>query len=992
MSVNSSTLPSGEIIMDSEHIERFNDIGKSHYDYRRYRGLKLSNGLKVFLASDAETDKSAAALTVEVGSMSDPNDIPGLAHFCEHMLFLGTEKYPNENAYATYLSENGGSSNASTYGDNTKYYFDVAPNHLDGALDRFAQFFIAPLFTESATEREINAVDSEHDKNIATDLWRTKQVSKSLADPNHPYSKFGTGSKETLLEEPLKNGINVRDELIKFHDKWYSANIMSLAVFGKESLDDLEKMVVSKFSGIVNKNIEAPRWERSPYLPEHQASKLSIVPVKDSRSLTISFPTGDIEKHYKSAPEHYLSHLLGHEGKGSILSELKNKGWCNSLLAGHSPSARGFGFFDVSVDLTQEGFDNVNEIIKIIFQYINMLKTNEPKRWIFDEYCNLSEAQFRFKCKETPIGLVTTVVHSMQLYPMNEVLTAPFLISEFRPDLIKDLEQQLTPKNCRIIVVGQKLAPIANSVEKWYGTKYHNEKIDDEVLNEWSNCGLNPKLSFPDPNPFIPTDFDLLPIDKDAEKYPVIIHDTPVMRVWFKQDTEFLRPKALMHFDFFSHIAYLDPLNCNMTHMFVNLLRDQLREYLYEAELAGLKLNISNASSGMSLSISGYSDKQKVLLEKILDHIFSFEFDENRFEILKEQLARGLKNFKAEQPYQHAVYYLTLILTERAWSKEELFDAIKLMTVGRLRQYIKDFLSRLHVECFIYANVNRQKAMDVAAVVQHKLDGTDSNALPLLSRQMLLSREYKLVPGEKYLFEIENEYHKSSCNSLYLQCGPHTDRSNVLLELVNQILSQPFYHQLRTTEQLGYIVYCGIRNSSGSQGIRFIVQSCRNPLYVQGRIKVFLDSMLDQLTNMPDDEFERHKESLAAINLEKPKRLLDQFHKFMNEITVQQYNFERDEKSVAILRTVTKAEIIDFYKNYILFSGPQNCTLSMNVFSIVKDDTIKELEETEVLDYVPETDELRVITDLTLFKSSKELFALTKPYVNIGTKGSKSKL
>lgn len=63
-----------------------------------------------------------------------------------------------------------------------------------------------------------------------------------------------------------------------------------------------------------------------------------------------------------------MSHLIGHEGKGSILSELKIRGWSNSLLAGHSTLARGFGFFDIMVDLTQEGFENIDEIIKIIFQ------------------------------------------------------------------------------------------------------------------------------------------------------------------------------------------------------------------------------------------------------------------------------------------------------------------------------------------------------------------------------------------------------------------------------------------------------------------------------------------------------------------------------------------------------------------------------------------------------------------------------------------------
>lgn len=132
-----------------------------------------------------------------------------------------------------------------------------------------------------------------------------------------------------------------------------------------------------------------------------------------------------------------------------------------------------------------------------------MLKANGPKKWIFEEYCNLSEMQFRFKDKDTALALgihhvlfqlkenffthnvfltVSGVVHSMQLYPLHEVLTAPYIITEFRPDLIEDLQKELSPHACRIIVVGQKIEPIANSVEKWYGTKYHWEKIDPSVL------------------------------------------------------------------------------------------------------------------------------------------------------------------------------------------------------------------------------------------------------------------------------------------------------------------------------------------------------------------------------------------------------------------------------------------------------------------------------------------------------------------------------
>ena len=68
-------------------------------DTRSYRALRLANGIRAVLVSDPRTDKSAAALAVERGSFDEPADIPGLAHFLEHMLFLGTEKYPAADEY-----------------------------------------------------------------------------------------------------------------------------------------------------------------------------------------------------------------------------------------------------------------------------------------------------------------------------------------------------------------------------------------------------------------------------------------------------------------------------------------------------------------------------------------------------------------------------------------------------------------------------------------------------------------------------------------------------------------------------------------------------------------------------------------------------------------------------------------------------------------------------------------------------------------------------
>lgn len=289
---------------------RFDDIIKSQQDSKNYRGLVLENGMKVLLISDPTTDKSAACMCVEVGHMSDPPDTPGIAHLVEHVLFLGTEKFPNENEFRAFMSENGGFTNAQTFADVTKYFFDVVPEKLSEALERFSQMFIAPLFNESSVTREISAVNSEHEKNLASDAWRIRMVNKALANPNHAYSKFSTGDKKTLFDVPRRFGIDIRSELVQFHDKWYrSGNLLNLAVLGKNTLDELEEMVKEFFlNGIENRNIEEPSWSDEVYTRDQMLTRTFIEPVMDVRSLTLSFQTPDLFSYYKSSvscPYHF---------------------------------------------------------------------------------------------------------------------------------------------------------------------------------------------------------------------------------------------------------------------------------------------------------------------------------------------------------------------------------------------------------------------------------------------------------------------------------------------------------------------------------------------------------------------------------------------------------------------------------------------------------------------------------------------------------------
>ncbi|EER05922.1 Sporozoite developmental protein, putative [Perkinsus marinus ATCC 50983] len=348
-------------------------IQKPDTDYRQYRAITLPNNMQALLIHDPKTEKAAACMAVKVGSMFDPPQFQGIAHFLEHMLFLGTQKYPEEDSYNKFLAQNGGRSNAFTSDTNTVYFFTVNSSALDGALDRFSYFFKEPLFTQSATDREVQAVNSENSKNLQVDVWRMMQLERELVfNKEHPSYHFGTGNKETLKQIP-------RDALLDFHNKWYSSNIMKLAVIGNESLEELQESVLEKFSPVLNKNVYIPvdaEFGDASFLREigrslsdgvthvdHVASAARglvsfVVPIKEIRQVDFAFFMPTQSPLWTTKPARYLSHIFGHEGEGSLLSALKAQGLATGLSAGAVYDTAGLSVFKISVAIPNSAFQN----------------------------------------------------------------------------------------------------------------------------------------------------------------------------------------------------------------------------------------------------------------------------------------------------------------------------------------------------------------------------------------------------------------------------------------------------------------------------------------------------------------------------------------------------------------------------------------------------------------------------------------------------------
>ncbi|MEA3290761.1 MAG: insulinase family protein, partial [Pseudomonadota bacterium] len=581
---------------------------QSPADANSYRSLVLDNGLKVLLVSDPEADKAAASVDIHTGSGRDPDDRKGLAHFLEHMLFLGTAKYPEAGEYQAFIQAHGGGNNAYTSFDHTNYYFDVSPEYLEPALDRFSQFFVAPLFTEEFVQRERNIVHSEYQARRKEDGRRLWAAGRQAMNPEHPMSRFSVGSVDTLADRPDDK---VRDDLIDFYRKNYSAGIMTLAVVGREPLDQLQTWVREQFSKIPNTDAAAQSFPQPLYGDERLPARLGLVPEKDQHRVSFAFPIPSTFTHYAAKPVRYISNLLGHEGQGSLLSLLKEKGWAEGLSAGAGYMDEAQGTFEVSVALTAEGLNHIDEVGGLLFQMIRLIDEQDVEEWRYREEQQLAETEFRYREESDAASYARSLSASLQRYPVQDVLRGPYIMESYRPRLIRKFLGFLRPDNLLLTVVDKKHE--TDAVTPLYEVAYRLRALDKAVLESWRTAKIAPRLKLPPPNPFIPQDLAMTPAGDDGQ-VPQRVEKHPGIELWHQQDTSFGAPRAGFYFSVQSPLASESARSVVLTELYARMVQDQLTELSYPAYLAGLEYQLYRHSRGVSVRINGYSDKQQVLL------------------------------------------------------------------------------------------------------------------------------------------------------------------------------------------------------------------------------------------------------------------------------------------------------------------------------------------------------------------------------------------
>jgi insulysin len=873
---------------------------QSPNDDHHYRLLTLDNDLQVLLISDPDTQKAAAAMDVQVGSGDSPPGRAGLPHFLEHMLFLGTDKYPDAAEYERYLTEHGGSHNAYTSFENTNYFFDVNAPFLPEALDRFAQFFIAPRFDAQYVDREKQAVEAEYQMGLKSDSRREFDVLQAVMNPQHPFSQFTVGNLESLADRPDSL---VRDELLSFYDRHYSANVMRLVVLGSQPLDEMEALVAPLFTPVPNKSLERDEIGEPLFTDASLPMQVELQPQATSRKLQLLFPIADYREAYHVKPVSYLGNLVGHEGQGSLLSLLKAEGLAESLSAGTGLAWRGGALFSVNIALTEKGVARYERVLQLFYAYIDMLREEGPRKWLYEEQSRLADLRFRFQEKVEPISYVSRLAGAMHYYAPEDILRGPYIMDDYEKAMLVGLLERISPENVLVVLADRSVKTDRES--RYYRVPYSREHLTAPPAATDIAAGA---LHLPAPNVFIPEDVSLVELEPDNPAQPAIALQGQRQTVWFKQDGEFRLPKGAIYINFRSPQVGQSAQQAAAAGLYVAVLEDAVNELTYPAQLAGLNFSLYKHAQGISLRISGYDDKQQVLLEQLLASMETLAIEHQRFENIREDMIRSLQNSVAKRPSNQVMDDLREALLYGDFGEQALIDALRGMELDQLEEYARAFWAGAQAWVLIYGNYARATVSQVAEMVSGLLPAAPAPQQPPL-------RVLRLAPGESLLYPVEVS-HDDAVLAWYLQGADNTWRDRAATALTAQIMESGFFQELRTEQQLGYVVGTFAWPQLEVPGLVMLIQSpVADARSLSAAMALFLQGVEG---NLDEEQFGRHRATLVSEILQPDKNLWQRAEFYWQSISRGQWDFDGRDSLAAAVESFTLESWRDYYNRVFL--------------------------------------------------------------------------
>ncbi|MEN5018116.1 pitrilysin [Erwinia sp. Eh17-17] len=881
-------------------------IRKSEKDPRQYQAIRLDNGMTVLLVSDAQATKSLAALTLPVGSLENPTDQLGLAHYLEHMVLMGSKRYPQPDNLAEFLKKHGGSHNASTASYRTAFYLEVENNALQPAVDRLADAIAEPLLDPVNADRERHAVNAELTMARSRDGLRMAQVGAETLNPLHPSSRFSGGNLETLRDKP---GSKLHDALKAFYHRYYSANLMKAVIYGNQPLPELQKIAAATFGRVANHNASVPEITVPVVTDQQKGIIIHYVPAQPRKQLKIEFRIDNNSDKFRSKTDTLIGYLIGNRSKNTLSDWLQNQGLADSISAGADPMIdRNGGVFSIAISLTDKGQANRDEVIAAVFSYLNTLRTQGVDKRYFDEVSHVLDLDFRYPSITRDMDYIEWLVDTMLRVPVADTLVAPYIADQFDPQAVKARLEGMTPQNARIWFISPKEPH--NKTAYFVDAPYQVDRISAQRFSGWQAASDKIVLSLPVLNPYIPDDFSLIKPEKPYSR-PEELMNQKGLRVFYMPSQYYAdEPKANITLALRNKASMSTAQNQVLFALNDYLAGVALDELSSQASVGGISFSTSE-DDGVSFSASGFTQRLPKLMGQLLSGYASFTPSEQQLEQAKSWYLERLDAAEKGKAFELAIQPAQLLSQLPYTQRSERRKLVAGITLQQLLDYRTMLLEHSTPELMVVGNMSPQAVRQLATDVKQQLncEGSDwwHSQHVTVDKQVLANLQQ---PGSST---------DSALAAVYVPLGFSEYQSMASSAMLSQIIQPWFYNQLRTEEQLGYAVFSFQMPVGRQWGIGFLLQSnVKQPAYLLSRFKAFYPTAEKRLREMSQADFAQYQAAMINELKQRPQTLDEEAGRFSKDFDRENYRFDTREKVIEQVQALTPQAVADFFHQAVM--------------------------------------------------------------------------
>lgn len=895
------------------------EFKKSENDRREFEYIKLENGMDVLLVSDKLTSKASASLAVNIGSHYD--NIPGIAHFLEHLLFMGSEKYPGVNDYDQIVNTNNGSTNAVTWQTHTNYMFDCVPEGLYDVIDVFAQFFICPLFNQEYVQKEISAVHSEFTNNINEDEWRYEQCLKQFMVNDHPENKFTIGNKETLDIE------NIREKVIEFYNTYYSSDLMKLVVVGIESLSEMKKKICPIFENV--KRIENVKLIKNMgYIFKKKSfGKIKTLKKQDKINFIWEYELSDEYDKYNL--DNFITHLLGNESKNSLHNILYKDLFIKNLY-----TYTDYKYFHnralcLEIDLTEKGSANIDYITNYVIKYIeNIRKCDfDTLKDLYDDYRKIMDIKFKnydiLPSLKFAYNTANTWVKSKIINP-EDLVYYHYRHDEYNEDLYDAIIYILSLMkldNSSIFIRSNNLDSKDFIKEKYFEVEYKignfpqingDYNITNFEIIKKNKYLVNDtvKVKYPDTNPIF--------IGKDN------------MNIWYKYDN--ISNNICLKF----RITQLGKTIYDylLVDLFFKIFDFTNNDIFYDMMIANCHISISNLYDGLSIYYYGLPNKINSIIAKVFTLINGLNenmekiINKEMFSNAYDEIKLGIYNRKYDPLYSEVDIFLKNNIFKNNFTYSDLLRELENIKYEDLIEFNIFENGDIVLDGLIQGNILKDDAVKLVNLFDiFNLKYIKYNKQP----------DFKIIENNEFTEKIDNEDENNICYSIGINLDTmcysfdkNYSQKIILMNILHKIISVAFFDELRTKEQLGYAIYSHIDMFHRYQKQKhyyynYTVQSpdgevinnkVINMDFIESRVKEFIAGFRNYLVNYPEEKINTTIQSVKQ-QLEKPfQNLQESFKFYMVSIIDGNNKFDFKKEQLEIANNTSRNDLIKFYDTY----------------------------------------------------------------------------